>query len=65
MKTIKNSHEFNSIKNMKSKGKKSNTVYAKNLRQKQVNLKLENEQFSICSFCCKNIENKINDLCQK
>ena len=65
MKTIKNSHEINSIKNMKSKGKKSNTVYAKNLRQKQVNLKLENEQFSICSFCCKNIENKINDLCQK
>ena len=65
VKTIKNSHEFKSIKNNKPKGKKSNTVYAQNLRQKQVNLKLEDEQYSICSYCCKNIENKINDLCQK
>ena len=65
VKTIKNSHEFKSIKNNKPKGKKINTVYAQNLRQKQVNLKLEDEQYSICSYCCKNIENKINDLCTK
>ena len=65
MKTIKNSHEFKLTKNNKPKGKKSNTVYAQNLRQKQVNLKLEDEQYSICSYCCKNIENKINDLCTK
>jgi len=65
MKTVINSHELNSAKNNKAKGKQKNTVYAKNIREKQVSLKLENEQYSIYSYCCKNLENKINDICIK
>ena len=64
-KTIKNSHELNSIKNNKIKEKKRNTLNTKNIKEKQVNLKIENEQYSIYSYCCKNFEKKVTDIFQK
>ena len=64
-KTIKNSHELNSIKNNKAKEKKRNTLNTKNIKEKQVNLKIENEQYSIYSYCCKNFEKKVTDIFQK
>ena len=65
MKTILNSHELNYAKNNKAKGKQKNTVYANNIKEKQVNLKIDNKQYSIFSYRCKNLENKINDICIK
>lgn len=62
MKTIINSHELNSIKKTK-KEKNRKKADNKNKNGKQINLKIENEQYSICSFCCKKLENKINDIC--
>ena len=65
-KTIINSHELNFIKNNnKVKEKKRNTLNTKTIKQKQVNLKLENEQYSIYSYCCKNLEKKVIDIFQK
>jgi hypothetical protein len=65
-KTIINSHELNFIKNNnKVKEKKRNTLNTKTIKQKQVNLKLENEQYSIYSYCCKNLEKKVTDIFQK
>ena len=65
-KTIINSHELNFIKNNnKVKEKKRNTLNTKSIKQKQVNLKLENEQYSIYSYCCKNLEKKVTDIFQK
>ena len=63
VKTIVNSHELNSEKSNK-KRKNRNAINVKKTYNKEINLKLENEQFSICSFCCKNLENKIGDICQ-
>ena len=63
VKTIINSHELNLVKN--PKGKNRNAVNINNINQKQVNIKLENEQYSICSFCCKNLENNISGICDK
>ena len=64
-KTIVNSHERNSIKSTKIKGKEKNTVYRNNVKKKEMSLKIEDEQqYSFCSFCCKNMQNKINDIFQ-
>ena len=63
VKAIINSHELNSEKSNK-KRKNRNAINVKKTYNKEINLKLENEQFSICSFCCKNLENKIGDICQ-
>ena len=64
-KTIVNSHERNSIKSTKVKGKEKNTVYRNNVKKKEMSLKIEDEQqYSFCSFCCKNMQNKINDIFQ-
>ena len=60
-----NSREFNSLKNSMNKNKSKNTVCFRNLKQQQINLKFENEQFSPCSFCCKTIKNKINKISNK
>ena len=58
------SREFNSLKNsMTKKGKKN--VCFRNLIEKQINLRFENEQFSPCTFCCKTFKNKINDICEQ
>ena len=62
-KTIVNTHDVNSVKNTKAKGKKRNTVCATNIKRTQLNLKIEDEQqYSLCNFCCKNMENKINEI---
>jgi hypothetical protein len=64
-KTKVNTHDVNSVKNTKAKGKKRNTVYATNIKKTQLNLKIEDEQqYSLCNFCCKNMENKINEICE-
>ena len=64
-KTIVNTHDVNSVKNTKVKGKKRNTVCATNIKRTQLNLKIEDEQqYSLCNFCCKNMENKINEICE-
>jgi hypothetical protein len=64
-KTKVNTHDVNSVKNTKAKGKKRNTVYATNIKRTQLNLKIEDEQqYSLCNFCCKNMENKINEICE-
>ena len=56
-----NLKEFKSLKdNANNNKKKKNTVCFRNLKQQQINLKFENEQWSPCSFCCKSIKNKIN-----
>ena len=56
---------INSVKSSMIKGKNKNTICFRNVKQNQVNLKFENEQWSFCSFCCKNMENKINEICEK
>ena len=62
-KTIVNSHEKNSVKSTKIKGKEKNTVYRNNVKKNEMRLKIEDEQqYSFCSFCCKNMQNKINDI---
>ena len=53
-----NSREFNSLKNSRTNNKGKNNTRFRNLIEKQVNLKFENEQFSPCSFCCKVFQNK-------
>ena len=64
-KTKVNTHDVNSVKNTKAKGKKRNTVYATNIKRTQLNLKIEDEQqYSLCNFCCKKMENKINEICE-
>ena len=64
-KTIVNTHDVNSVKNTKAKGKKRNTVCATNIKRTQLNLKIEDEQqYSLCNFCCKNMDNKINEICE-
>ena len=64
-KTIVNSHERNSIKSTKIKGKEKNTVYRNNVKKNEMKLRIEDEQqYSFCSFCCKNMQNKINDILQ-
>ena len=62
-----NSKEFNSLKNSvnKNNNRNRNTVCFRNLKQQQINLKFENEQWSPCSFCCKNIKTKINKMYNK
>ena len=63
-KTILNTHELNSNKS-KEKEKKRNNIGIKN-KKKEVNLKLEDEQtYSFCSICCKNMERKINQILPK
>ena len=54
-----NSKLFNSLKNNVNNSKKKSTVCFRNLKQQQINLKYENEQWSPCSFCCK-FTNKAN-----
>ena len=54
------SSNFNSLKNSVNKPKNQKTVCFRNLKQHQINLKFENEQWSPCSFCCKNIKNNVN-----
>ena len=58
-----NYREFNSMKN--SRNKNNNTICFRNLKQQQINLKFENEQWTPCSFCCKNLKNKINQMYKK
>ena len=48
-----NSRDFNTIKNHRN----NNTLCFRNLKQQQINLKFENEQWTPCSFCCKTIKN--------
>ena len=63
-KTILNTHELNSNKS-KEKEKKRNNIGIKN-KKKEVNLKIEDEQtYSFCSICCKNMERKINQILPK
>ena len=38
----------------------NNTICFRNLKQQQINLKFENEQWTPCSFCCKTIKNIYN-----
>ena len=66
-KNVRSSREFNSVKNSmnKSKNKNKNTICFRNLKQQQINLKFENEQWTPCSFCCKSIKNKINQMYKK
>ena len=63
-KNINNTKEKDSI-NKSSNNKSKNTVCFRNLKQQQINLKFENEQWTPCSFCCKNIKNKINQMYKK
>ena len=63
-KNINNIKEKDSI-NKSSNNKNKNTVCFRNLKQQQINLKFENEQWTPCSFCCKNIKNKINQMYKK
>ena len=53
-----NYREFNSMKN--SRNKNNNTICFRNLKQQQINLKFENEQWTPCSFCWKTIKNIYN-----
>ena len=62
-KTKMNSKEFNSLKSSINNNK--NTICFRNLKQQQINLKFENEQWTPCSFCCKTIKNKINEISKK
>lgn len=63
-KTILNAHELNSVKSNKNKEKKRNKENIRNKKEKQINLKLENEQqYSFCSICCKDV--KIDEICPK
>ena len=63
-KTILNAHEINSVKSNKNKEKKRNKENIRNKKEKQINLKLENEQqYSFCSICCKDV--KIDEICPK
>ena len=63
-KTILNTHELNSNKS-KEKENKRNNIGIKN-KKKEVNLKIEDEQtYSFCSICCKNMERKINQILPK
>ncbi len=66
-KNLTKSIEFNSVKNSmnKSKSKNKNTICFSNLKQQQINLKFENEQWTPCSFCCKSIKNKFNQMYKK
>ena len=66
-KNLTRSREFNSVKNSmnKSTSKNKNTICFRNLKQQQINLKFENEQWTPCSFCCKSIKNKINQMYKK
>ena len=62
-KTIVNTHEKNSVKSTKVKVKEKNTVYRNNVKKNEMNLKIEDEQqYSFCSFCCKNMQNKISEI---
>ena len=62
-KTIVNTHEKNSVKSTKAKVKEKNTVYRNNVKKNEMNLKIEDEQqYSFCSFCCKNMQNKISEI---
>ena len=64
-KTIVNTHERNSVKTNKAKGKEKNTVYRNNVKKNEMRLKIEDEQqYSFCSFCCKNMQNKISNIFQ-
>ena len=47
-------------KNVNSNTKRNNVCF-RNLKQQKINLKIENEQWNPCSFCCKSISNKINN----
>ena len=60
-----NSREFNSLKNSVNKNKNKNTICFRNLKQQQINLKFENEQWTPCSFCCKTIKNNFNKINNK
>ena len=60
-----NSREFISLKNSVNKNKHKNPVYFSNLKQQQINLKFENEQWTPCSFCCKTIKNNFNKINNK
>ena len=65
-KTILNTHEINSVKTNKEKEKKRNNMGIKNNKKKEINLKLEDEQtYSFCSICCKNMERKIGQILPK
>ena len=66
-KNMRSSIEFNSVKNSmnKSNNKNKKTLCFRNLKQQQINLKFENEQWTPCSFCCKSIKNKINQMYKK
>jgi hypothetical protein len=65
-KTILNTHEINSVKSNKEKEKKRNNIDIKNNKKKEINLKLEDEQtYSFCSICCKNMERKIGQMLPK
>ena len=50
---------------VKSSKKNRNSVCINNIKKNQINLKFEKENWSICSYCCKNMENKIGEICQK
>ena len=52
---------FNSLKNSVNKTNNKKTLCFRNLKQHQINLKFENEQWTPCSFCCKNIKTKVNN----
>ena len=45
--------------------KNKNDISFRNLKQQQINLKFENDQWSPCSFCCKTIKNNFNKINNK
>ena len=66
-KQITRQNQSFSLKNgiNKKKETNNNTIKFRNLKQQQINLKFENEQWSPCSFCCKTLQKKINKIYNK
>ena len=55
----------NNNNNKNDNSKKKSNIFFRNVKQQQINLKFENEQWTPCTFCCKNIKNKINQMYSK
>ena len=64
-KNINNTKEKNNLNKTSNNNNNNKTVCFRNLKQQQINLKFENEQWTPCSFCCKNLKNKINQMYKK
>ena len=60
------SKDFNSAKSSsKNKNNNKNLTIRNSHKKPGIKLKIEKDEFSLCSICCKNIMSEINDIINK